>query len=253
MRISMVSEHASPLATLGGVDAGGQNVHVAALTLGSACGFPLEISAELAQAATDVAVQKAGTSVCSTAELELRLGLITDVALSGAELAGRLAEDRRAGRRIVFTNGCFDVLHRGHTSYLRQARQLGDVLVVAVNGDDSVRRLKGSGRPINPALDRANVLAALSCVDYVTVFETDTPIPLLEFLKPDVYAKGGDYTPEMLEETETVRAYAGQVTIVDYVPAQSTTDVVNRIRSSAPRSAPLPAPLSAEHPMAGPT
>lgn len=210
---------------------GAGDTFVAALTLCAACGFPIDTAADLAQAAADVAVQKSGTSVCSTADLELRLGPVPDAALSQAELAERLVEERAAGRRIVFTNGCFDVLHRGHTSYLRQARQLGDVLVVAVNGDDSVRRLKGPGRPINAAPDRANVLAALSCVDFVTIFETDTPIPLIELLKPDVYAKGGDYTPEMLEEAGVVATYGGQVTIVDYVPSQSTTSVVERIRS----------------------
>jgi D-beta-D-heptose 7-phosphate kinase / D-beta-D-heptose 1-phosphate adenosyltransferase len=211
---------------------GAGDTFVAALTLAVASGVTLETSADLAQAAADVAVQQSGTSVCSTAELEVRLGRVSDAALSLRELTVRLAAERAQGRRIVFTNGCFDVLHRGHTSYLRQARQLGDVLVVAVNGDDSVRRLKGPGRPINAALDRANVLAALSCVDYVTVFDTDTPAPLIEALKPDVYAKGGDYTPEMLEETETVRSYGGQVSIVDYVPSQSTTSVVNRIRAN---------------------
>ena len=102
---------------------------------------------------------------------------------------------------------------------------------MAVNSDDSVRRLKGPQRPINTESDRAGVLAALSCVDYVTVFETDTPIPLLELLRPDVYAKGGDYTPEMLAETEVVRSYGGEVKILEFVPDHSTTDVVTRIRS----------------------
>lgn len=211
---------------------GAGDTFVAGLTLARVAGFSVETSADFAQSAADLAVQKHGTSVCTNAELEQWLGRVPDVSLGESELADRVAEHRRAGRRVVFTNGCFDVLHRGHTSYLRQAKQLGDVLVVAVNGDDSVRRLKGPDRPINPATDRANVLAALSCVDHVTVFETDTPIPLIELLKPDVYTKGGDYTPEMLEETQSVRAYGGQVTILDYVPAQSTTGIVNRIRSS---------------------
>jgi D-beta-D-heptose 7-phosphate kinase / D-beta-D-heptose 1-phosphate adenosyltransferase len=103
---------------------------------------------------------------------------------------------------------------------------------VALNGDESVRRLKGPGRPINPVADRAGVLAALSCVDYVTVFDTDTPIPLIEALRPDIYAKGGDYTPQMLEETPVVEASGGQVRILDYVPEHSTTAVVRRIRTA---------------------
>lgn len=211
---------------------GAGDTFVAALTLARCAGVPWEGSVELAQAAADVAVQKSGTCVCSTADLEQRLGGTTDAALSASELVERIAVEREAGHRIILTNGCFDVLHRGHTSYLRQAKQLGDILVVGVNGDESVRRLKGPGRPITPANDRANVLAALSCVDYVTVFETDTATPLIDLLKPDVYTKGGDYTPDMLEETPAVLAYGGQVTILDYVPYQSTTSVVNRIRST---------------------
>ena len=126
------------------------------------------------------------------------------------------------------------MLHRGHTTYLAQAKRLGDVLVVAINDDDSVRRLKGPDRPVNPAPDRANVLAALGCVDYVTVFDADTPSALLDRLKPEIYVKGGDYTPEMLEETAVVDAYGGEVRMLGYVPSQSTTSVVDRIRSTAP-------------------
>jgi rfaE bifunctional protein nucleotidyltransferase chain/domain len=207
---------------------GAGDTYVAALTLARAIGLPLSTSADLAQAAADVVVQRSGTSVCSTADLAAHLDR-NGVVLEAAELEQHLRADRESGRRIVLTNGCFDVLHRGHTTYLNQARALGDVLVVAVNGDASTRRLKGEGRPVNPAADRASLLSALGCVDYVTVFETDTPIPLIERLRPDVYAKGGDYTSEMLEESDVVAAYGGQVRILDYVPAQSTTAVVERI------------------------
>ncbi len=151
--------------------------------------------------------------------------------LDADRLEAALDADRRAGRRIVFTNGCFDVLHVGHITSLKQARQLGDVLVVAVNDDDSSRRLKGPGRPINPAADRAGVLAELTSVDYVTVFGTDTAIPLLERLRPDVYAKGGDYMPAMLEETPIVEAYGGTVRILGYVSAHSTSGIIARTRA----------------------
>ena len=134
-----------------------------------------------------------GVTNPATADVIAHLALFAESAIGHDELVSRLQEERAAGKRIVVTNGCFDVLHRGHTAYLNQAKRLGDVLVVAINSDDSVRRLKGPTRPINPALDRSSVLAALSCVDYVTVFDTDTPIPLLERIRPDVYAKGGDY------------------------------------------------------------
>ncbi|MFJ7749945.1 D-glycero-beta-D-manno-heptose 1-phosphate adenylyltransferase [Arthrobacter sp. NPDC097144] len=213
---------------------GAGDTFVACLTVARAAGLPLSTAADLAQNAADVVVRRAGTSVCTWADLELHLTALADTALSHDELQARVDADRAAGKRIVLTNGCFDVLHRGHTRYLQQAKALGDVLVVALNGDESVRRLKGPGRPINPVHDRAGVIAALSCVDYVTVFDTDTPIPLIEALRPDIYAKGGDYSPEMLQETRVVRGCGGQVRILDYVADHSTTALVERIQSSAP-------------------
>ena len=213
---------------------GAGDTFTAALTAGLVSGLDLPAAVELGQAAADVVVQRFGTSVCSAEDLLARLGRPAAQVLDAAALAERVAADRAAGRRIVLTNGCFDVLHRGHTAALTAAAQLGDVLVVAVNSDDSVRRLKGPERPINVAADRAAVLAALSDVDYVTVFETDTPIPLLELLRPDVYTKGGDYSPEMLAEAEVVRGYGGEVQIVAYVPEQSTTRIVDRIRTPTP-------------------
>ena len=211
---------------------GAGDTFVACLTFARAAGLQLATCLDLAQAAADVVVHRPGTSVCSTADLAGHLGSFSDTALDAAELARRLGDERAAGRRIVLTNGCFDVLHRGHTRYLNQAKQLGDVLVVALNSDESARRLKGPDRPINPVGDRAGIIAALSCVDYVTVFDTDTPIPLIEAVKPDIYAKGGDYSPQMLEETPAVEAYGGQVSILDYVSEHSTTAVVRRIRGT---------------------
>ncbi|KUM35757.1 D-glycero-beta-D-manno-heptose 1-phosphate adenylyltransferase [Arthrobacter sp. EpRS71] len=211
---------------------GAGDTFVAALTIARAAGLPLTTSVDLAQAAADVVVHRPGTSVCTTEELANHLRGFADTALTDRELAREVEEHRREGKRIVLTNGCFDVLHRGHTRYLNQAKQLGDVLVVALNSDSSVRKLKGPDRPVNHEADRAAVIAALSCVDHVTVFETPTPIPLIELLRPDVYAKGGDYTPEMLQETEAVERYGGTVTILDYVPEHSTTAVLERIRST---------------------
>lgn len=205
---------------------------VAALTVGRATGLPLTTSVDLAQAAADVVVRRFGTSVCSTDDLVGHVDRTGDLMLGLDELARRLDEERAAGRRVVLTNGCFDVLHRGHTTYLTQAKQLGDVLVVALNDDDSTRRLKGPGRPINALADRAGVLSALSCVDYVTSFATDTPIPLIRRVRPDLYAKGGDYTPQMLEETASVVEGGGEVRILDYVADHSTTGIVDRIRQS---------------------
>ena len=210
---------------------GAGDTFAAALTVGRACGLPLTTSIDLAQCAADVVVSRLGTSICSTADLAAHLAQFSDDALDSDELVRQVGEQRNAGKRIVLTNGCFDVLHRGHTEFLNQAKRLGDVLVVALNSDDSVRRLKGDGRPINPVADRAGVIAALSCVDYVTTFDTDTPIPLIERIRPDIYAKGGDYLADEMAETAVVRRHGGDVRILEYLPAHSTTAVVKRIRS----------------------
>jgi D-beta-D-heptose 7-phosphate kinase/D-beta-D-heptose 1-phosphate adenosyltransferase len=138
---------------------------------------------------------------------------------------------RGQGRSIVFTNGCFDVLHRGHIACLSHASQLGDVLVVAVNSDASVSRIKGPGRPVNAASDRAAVLAAVRFVDYVTIFDEESPLAVLELVRPDVYVKGGDYDSRTLPETAVVERYGGQVRILGYLPGRSTTAIVRRIRS----------------------
>lgn len=211
---------------------GAGDTFVAALTLARTAGLPLTTCLDLAQAAADVVVHRVGTSVCSAADLSDYLRGFAGTALPASELLRRITAERAAGRRVVLTNGCFDVLHSGHIRYLNQAKQLGDVLVVALNGDESVRRLKGPDRPINSIADRAAVIAALSCVDYVTVFDTDTPIPLINELRPEVYAKGGDYSPQMLAETPAVEAHGGTVSILDYVADQSTSAVVRRIRDS---------------------
>ncbi|HEY0636792.1 MAG TPA: D-glycero-beta-D-manno-heptose 1-phosphate adenylyltransferase, partial [Pseudonocardiaceae bacterium] len=209
---------------------GAGDTFLAALTVALAAGLPMATAAELAQAAADVVTGRPGTAACTAADLRTRVGAQRG-AVDQDRLAHLLAEHRAAGRRVVFTNGCFDVLHRGHVAYLNQARRLGDVLVVAVNGDDSVRRLKGPDRPVNGAADRAAVLAALSCVDHVTIFEEDTPVELLRRLRPEVYAKGGDYTIDRLPEAPVVAGYGGRVCILDHLADRSTTAVIARIRA----------------------
>jgi D-beta-D-heptose 7-phosphate kinase / D-beta-D-heptose 1-phosphate adenosyltransferase len=128
--------------------------------------------------------------------------------------------------KIVFTNGCFDILHTGHVTYLDQARSLGDKLVVAVNSDDSVRRLKGETRPVNKLEDRLKVIAALGFVDYVTFFEEDTPESLIKMLGPNVLVKGGDYKPAEVAGGKHVESLGGKVVILDYVPGKSTTELI---------------------------
>ena len=136
---------------------------------------------------------------------------------------------RAAGQRIVFTNGCFDILHAGHVRYLTQARSLGDCLVLGLNTDASVRRLKGETRPVNRELDRAEVVGALAAVDYVVLFDEPTAEALVEKVRPAVYAKGGDYTRETLPEAKIVERYGGEVHFVGLVPDRSTTKIIERI------------------------
>lgn len=151
--------------------------------------------------------------------------------LTREELVARHGRPRTG--RLVFTNGCFDVLHRGHAEYLQHARRLGDVLVVGLNADDSVRRLKGPGRPVNPEDDRAYLLASLAAVDVVTLFAEDTPRELIAALLPDVLVKGGDYRPEQVAGAEEVVAAGGTVVIAPLVPGRSTTSILQRGREAS--------------------
>lgn len=148
------------------------------------------------------------------------------------ELRPRIRELKRQGRTIAFGNGHFDLLHVGHLRYLRAAREQGDVLVVGLNDDDSVARLKGEGRPIVPAAERAELLAALEPVDFAVVFAGDSPAPLLAELEPDVHCKGTDYgSPERVPEYEVVRAYGGRTVLVGDPKDHSTTDLIGRLKT----------------------
>lgn len=149
------------------------------------------------------------------------------------DLASLLEVRRRQGQRIVFTNGCFDLMHIGHIRYLQAARNLGDVLVVGVNSDESVRALnKGTDRPIVPDAQRAEVLAALACVDYVVTFSEPDPGALIATLQPDILVKGGDWSVDRIVGRETVEARGGRVQTIPLVPGVSTTTLVQRIRST---------------------
>jgi len=139
---------------------------------------------------------------------------------------------RRCGQKVVFTNGCFDILHAGHVRYLAAARRLGDCLVVGLNSDASVRRLKGPDRPLNSEADRAEVLAALAAVDFVVIFGEDTGQQMVEDLKPDIYVKGGDYQLEDLPEARAAAAYGGRTVIIPLLPGRSTSRIIARARAS---------------------
>ncbi|MFC0005030.1 D-glycero-beta-D-manno-heptose 1-phosphate adenylyltransferase [Micromonospora siamensis] len=228
--------HSTPVPASHAVGAG--DAYLAAMTLALAADAALPTAAQLAQLAATVTVSDTGTCVCRREDLLTALGdpggdPDGPVLVDADELATLVAEHRVAGRSVVFTNGCFDVLHPGHVRYLEQARALGDLLVVAVNSDGSVRRLKGPDRPVNPVEDRVTLLAALSCVDHVVVFEEDSPAALIEAVRPDVYVKGGDYPPEMVPEAPLVRRLGGQVRTLGYVPDRSTSAIIDRIRAAA--------------------
>lgn len=146
------------------------------------------------------------------------------------EMRERVSEARAAGRSVALANGCFDVLHAGHVRYLEGAKREADLLVVGINGDDSVRRLKGPGRPIVPADDRALIVAALRSVDHVIVFDEDDVGRLLLALRPDVHCKGTDYTPETVPERDVVRSYGGRVAIVGDAKGHDTRALIEKIR-----------------------
>ncbi len=137
---------------------------------------------------------------------------------------------RKGGQKIVFTNGCFDILHAGHVTYLEAAKAQGDVLVLGLNTDESVRRLKGPERPINNELDRAKVVGALQAVDYVVLFGEQTAEAVIAEVKPDIYVKGGDYTLDTLPEAKIVQSYGGKVVFIDMVEGRSTTNIINKIK-----------------------
>ncbi|MEN6357638.1 MAG: L-threonylcarbamoyladenylate synthase [Armatimonadota bacterium] len=152
---------------------------------------------------------------------------------SRSEMKDIVEQAKSEGKKVVFTNGCFDILHIGHVRYLQDARALGNILVVGVNADETVRKLKGDGRPVVPQSERVEVLAALECVDYVTVFDEDTPIELIAAIKPDIHVKGGDYRPEDLPETEVMRKIGGLVRVIPYsgtnTEGHSTTHLIEKV------------------------
>ncbi len=208
---------------------GAGDTYLAALSLALAAGASTAEAADLASAAAAVVVAKPYTATCSAEELSLQPAS-GPAPCSLTEIARIAQQHRQAGRKVVLTGGCFDILHRGHVTCLRRARSMGDVLIVAVNTDASVARLKGPTRPINSLADRLCVLAALGSVDYLVPFDDATPCGVVEAVRPDVFVKGGDYVREALPETPIVERYGGRVEIVPFVESRSTTGLITRIR-----------------------
>lgn len=146
-------------------------------------------------------------------------------------ITGTLKEIRH-GKKLVFTNGCFDIIHLGHINYLEKARQLGDILVVGINSDSSVRTIKGDKRPLIREEERAKIVSSLRFVDYVVIFDEKTPISIIKEIQPDIHVKGGDYNAEDLPEYSTVKSYGGKVVILPYLPGKSTTGIIEKILSA---------------------
>jgi D-beta-D-heptose 7-phosphate kinase/D-beta-D-heptose 1-phosphate adenosyltransferase len=220
--------YAAPARNAGVTGAG--DTFTSALTLALAAGASATDAVELAAAAAAVVVGKDRTASCSAQELREYTSAGGKHLADLAALTARVDFHRQQGRRIVFTNGCFDILHSGHISYLDRAKTLGDILIVGVNSDAGIKRLKGPSRPINSLQNRLHVLAALGCIDHVVAFDEDTPCNLIRAIRPDVFVKGGDYTRERLPEAAIVEEYGGSVHILPYEQDCSTTGIIERIQ-----------------------
>lgn len=209
---------------------GAGDTFTAVMSLGLVAGADPLQAAALAGRAAAVVVGKPGTAVCTLEEL--RADSTVKWCDSLDALVDIVARRRAAGQSVVLTNGCFDVLHAGHVASLEEAARMGDALIVALNSDAGVARLKGHGRPINPLADRAAVLAGLSVVDHIVAFDEDSPLRLLERIRPDVYCKGGDYAGRWIPEIELVRSWGGRFELTSYLPDRSTTATMERARGS---------------------
>lgn len=211
--------------------AGDTVISVLAASLGA--GKPLPEAVALANIAAGIAVSKVGTVAVSGPELRREVQKDSDSGrgvMSREQLSQVIADAKANGEKVVFTNGCFDIIHAGHVGYLQDAKQQGDRLIVALNDDLSVKRLKGEGRPINPIERRMAVVAGLEAVDWVVSFDEDTPIPLLEEFKPDVLVKGGDYAISEVVGGEIVQAYGGDIKVLAFLDNCSTTGIVEKIQ-----------------------
>lgn len=208
---------------------------VSVLAASLAAGEDMQTGTVLANLAAGLVVAKLGTAAISGPELRRAIQLQEGNArgVMTAEQLALVVEDARAhGEKVVFTNGCFDIIHAGHVGYLAEARKLGDRLIVAINNDDSVKRLKGPGRPINPVDRRMAVLAGLAAVDWVVSFADDTPEALLRMIRPDILVKGGDYSVEGVVGAEFVQSYGGEVAVLNFLDNCSTSAIVEKVRNS---------------------
>jgi len=209
---------------------------ISVLASALAAGSPLPEAVALANIAAGLAVTRVGTVAVSGPELRREVqrdGGSDRGVMTRDQLALAVADARAHGEKVVFTNGCFDIIHAGHVGYLAEARKLGDRLVVAINDDDSVKRLKGEGRPINPVERRMAVVSGLESVDWVVSFSEDTPEALLDAVRPDCLIKGGDYGVDQVVGADIVTAYGGEVKVLSFLDDCSTSAIVDRIREDS--------------------
>ncbi|WP_188315945.1 PfkB family carbohydrate kinase [Chitinophaga agrisoli] len=214
---------------------GAGDAYISAFTLASLAGADLAAAAELAATAAGVAISKQETAYCSWQELNASLSVNDKYITDLAQLQHISNMYKAQGKKLVFTNGCFDILHSGHVNYLGRARQLGHILMVGINTDESIRRLKGNDRPINSLHDRMEVLAALGAVNHIIPFgseQDDTPAPLIAAIQPHIFAKGGDYTKDALPEAGLVEQLGGEVILLPLLPGRSTSMIIRRIHTT---------------------
>lgn len=214
---------------------GAGDVYISAFTLACLAGADIPAAAEIAGTAAAVAISKTATAFCTQPELQAYFSMQQKYVTDPQQIADISRMYKAQGKKIVFTNGCFDILHSGHVTYLHHARALGHVLIVGINNDDSIRRMKGQHRPINPLAERIQVLAGLEAVTHIVSFgqiADDTPCELISMIEPDVFAKGGDYRLEDLPEAPLVKELGGSVTILPLVPGRSTTSMIRRIHTN---------------------
>ncbi len=206
---------------------------LAVLGLALAGGLPFDEAARLANVAAGIAVAKVGTSTVAPAEIIAEVGrghLDSDTKIKNPDVLQRVVAEARSRRqKVVFTNGCFDLIHVGHVKYLQKARSFGDLLILGLNSDASVKRLKGEKRPLISQDERAHLLAALDCVDYLVIFDEDTPLRLIESVRPDVLVKGGDYSREGVVGFDLVESWGGRVELVEFVDGKSTSGIIEKI------------------------
>jgi D-beta-D-heptose 7-phosphate kinase / D-beta-D-heptose 1-phosphate adenosyltransferase len=208
---------------------GAGDTFISALALAITSGADYKLSSEIGAAAASIILKKEGTVVCTSNDLKDYFNENPKYVADLKELSDKLKELKSEGKKIVFTNGCFDILHRGHVNFLNHAKAYGDVLVVGINTDESIRRVKGEERPINTLEDRIEVLSALHSVDYLISFEEDTSAELVKALSPDFFVKGGTYTIESIPEALLVKQMGGEVKVIPSTN-HSTTSLIHKIR-----------------------